>query len=420
MDKSIPIRVKDLSKTYKLYSDRSTSIKYRILDLFKGKTTSYKELYALSDISFQVPAGQTLGIIGENGSGKSTLLKILAGIMEPTKGELNIKGNISSLLELGSGFASELSGRKNIYLNGSILGFKREKIQECFDDIVSYSELEEFIDIPIKNYSSGMLMRLGFAIAIKVDPDILLIDEVLAVGDEGFQRKCFEDITLFKRKRKTIVFVSHDAYVVEKLCDRVILLNKGKIICDGAADNVIRKYRLMLSDKDSSVKKSESGSGSKEFVSTEDKHSKERHGSREAEINSIQIIDNEGKPSASIESGTKGKLAIKIDFQNEIDNPIFGFIVRKDDGQRLIDVYDTNTQWQNIKTGFYKKGESIKIFFDLDFSLGRGEYYFTCAIANKDATKFYDWRENCLKLWIEEKGTFRAIADLGAKITIER
>jgi len=420
MDNPFALKVENLSKSYKLYKERSTSIKYRVLDMFSLKSNTCTQLEALSNVTFEVPEGQTLGIIGENGSGKSTLLKILAGIILPTSGKVQINGQVSSLLELGSGFSSELTGRKNIYLNGSILGFGRKKIDESFDEIVSYAELEDFIDTPIKNYSAGMLMRLGFAIAIKVDPDILLIDEVLAVGDEGFQRKCFDDIAQFKRRRKTIVLVSHDAYAVERLCDRVILLHRGRIISDGAADNVIRKYRLALSDKESIEEDEKS---KKELPATEkkkEKYDQERHGTREVEIKAVNIHNEEGSRVEAIESGKKGRLIMEIDFQADIQEPIFGFIVRKDDGQRLIDVYDTNTLWQNIKTGTFKRGETIKIYFDLDFRLGRGEYYFTCAVANKDATKFFDWRENCYKLWIEEKGSFRAIADLNANIGIER
>jgi len=419
MENTFAIKVVNLCKSFKLYKEKSTSIKYRVLDLLKFKSISYKNLLVLSDLNFEVPKGQTLGIIGENGSGKSTLLKILADILIPTKGKVNIDGKVSSLLELGSGFSNELSGRKNIYLNGSILGFNKSQIDDTFDEIVSYAELEEFIDTPIKNYSAGMLMRLGFAIAIKVDPEILLIDEVLAVGDEGFQRKCFEDITEFKRRRKTIVFVSHDASAVERLCDRVLLLHHGKIIMDGASDNVLRKYRLMLSDKESD---SQNIDPSKESIDDEidEKYQQNRHGTRAAEIVAIQVFDSKGKKVEEIQSGEKGKLVMETSFHQNLDDPIFGFIMRKDDGQRLIDVYDTNTRWQNINSGPFKKGEKVKIIFDLDFRLGKGEYYFTCAVANKDAEQFFDWRENCFKLWIEEKGKFRAIADLDSKISIER
>lgn len=233
------INVDNLSKMFRLYHERTHSLKERVLG--RGKNI-YEEFWALKDIDFEVKEGEMLGIIGANGSGKSTLLKLIARILYPTEGSIRTKGKISALLELGAGFQPDLTGRENIYLNGSILQLTKREIDKRFDEIVQFSGLEKFIDIPLRNYSSGMQVRLGFSVAINVNPDILLIDEVLAVGDESFQGKCSEKIKDFERKGKTIVFVSHALPSVRKLCHLTLWLDKGKIRKRGKTDKVVDAY----------------------------------------------------------------------------------------------------------------------------------------------------------------------------------
>lgn len=239
------IRFENVSKRFKLYHQKHYSLKENVLTMFRDRGR-WEEFWALKAVDLEVPAGQMLGIIGENGSGKSTCLKLLARILVPDTGTVTVNGSVSALIELGAGFQPDFTGRENVYLNGSILGFTRRQIDERFDDIVKFAELERFIDTPVKTYSSGMYMRLGFSIATHVDPDILLIDEILAVGDEPFQAKCLDRIQSYRAAGKTIVFVSHALGAVESLCDRVILLSKGRVVADGAPRDTIECYRRVL------------------------------------------------------------------------------------------------------------------------------------------------------------------------------
>ena len=233
------IKVQDLTKTFRLSHERSGSLKALALAFRRTKT---EDLYALKGINFSVRAGETLAVIGKNGSGKSTLLGIMSRVYRPTSGIVTMNGRVSSLLELGAGFHHELTGIENIYLNGSILGMRRREIDKCLDHIISFAELEPFIDAPIRTYSSGMIMRLGFSIAIQVDPDILLVDEVLAVGDENFQQKCYTKVRELQSLGKTIVFVSHDLQAVKEVATRAIWLDSGEIRADDGVGVVVDAY----------------------------------------------------------------------------------------------------------------------------------------------------------------------------------
>jgi lipopolysaccharide transport system ATP-binding protein len=235
----VAVRVDHVSKTFRMYHERNQSLKAAIM---RGRTSVHEDFLALDDISFDVPTGSTFGLIGSNGSGKSTLLKCLANIYYPNKGVITHFGKIAAMLEVGSGFHAELSGRDNIYLNGSILGMSRKDITRKFDEIVDFSGVEQFIDQPVKNYSSGMYVRLGFAIAINVDPDILVVDEVLAVGDAEFQEKCFRKFEDFKVAGKTVILVSHSMGTVESMCDHAAWLDHGHLRKVGPADSTISAY----------------------------------------------------------------------------------------------------------------------------------------------------------------------------------
>ena len=237
-------RVNEVSKRFRLYHERNQSLKSAIL---RGRTSKHEDFWALKDISFDVIEGQTHGLIGSNGSGKSTLLKCLAKIYWPTSGTIEYRGRMASLLEVGSGFHLELSGRENIYLNGSILGMSKKEIDSKFEEIVDFSGVERFLDQPVKNYSSGMYVRLGFSIAINVDPDILVVDEVLSVGDEEFQRKSFQKFLEFKKRGKTVILVTHTMPVVEDICDSVTWINGGVMMQTGPAAQVVKNYQSSLS-----------------------------------------------------------------------------------------------------------------------------------------------------------------------------
>ncbi len=237
------IEVEGLTKAFRLYHNRPTSLKERVL---KTRRVRYSQFTALRDINLDVEAGTTVGLLGRNGSGKSTLLKCIAGIIQPTAGIVRTAGRMAALLELGAGFHPELSGRENVYLNGSILGLKRAEVDRVFDDMVSFAELEAFIDTPVKHYSSGMYVRLGFAVAVNVDPEILLVDEVLAVGDEAFQRKCIDKVKTFQAEGRTIVVVTHAADLVRQMCDKAAALENGVMVAEGDPNVVIREFRERL------------------------------------------------------------------------------------------------------------------------------------------------------------------------------
>src|SRR5215213_6809055 len=226
----VAIRAVEVTKRFVIHGQRATSLKGRLVRRRGSEDTSFA---ALNDVSLTIETGHTVGLIGPNGSGKSTLLKVLAGILRPSSGTVQANGRIASLLELGAGFNGELSGRDNVYLNASLLGLSRKETDGLFDSIVAFSELEDFIDNPVKHYSSGMYVRLGFAVAVHVDPDILLVDEVLAVGDEAFARKCLDKIGEFQREGRTILFVTHSLDLVEQICDRAIVLDHGRVVFDG-------------------------------------------------------------------------------------------------------------------------------------------------------------------------------------------
>ena len=275
---STALSVHELWKSYRLYHERNQYLKAAIL---KGRRARYEEFWALKGIDFAVPTGSTFGVIGSNGSGKSTLLKTMAGILQPEKGSVEIKGRVSALLELGAGFHPELTGRENVFLNGAILGLSKKEITARFDDIVEFAGLPDFIDTPVKNYSSGMFVRLGFAVAAHVEPDVLLIDEVLSVGDESFQRRCAEKIDEFRRDGRTIVFVSHGLSQVEQLCEDAAWIDKGELKMLGKSAEVISAYQ----GQSHQAERVEGEQGS-------------RWGSGEAQIVHVELRDADGSRPA--------------------------------------------------------------------------------------------------------------------------
>lgn len=395
------LEVRNVSKRFRIYREKHDTLKEAVLF---GRRGTFYELWALKDVSFNVGAGETLGIIGENGSGKSTLLKIFAGILKPEKGQIVVNGKVSALLELGAGFHPDLTGRENIYLNGAILQLSKKAIDQKFDEIVAFAELEDFIDQPVKSYSSGMYARLGFAIAVNVNPDILLLDEVLAVGDQFFQSKCYEKINQFQRDGKAMVFVSHDLDSVEKICDRVIFLKDGAIVDEGAPSKVSRSYRVFIAGKDRQYHEAQ-----------QVQISSERFGTGEAEIVSVKLLDSKGDEISTISSGENGIIRAKVKFHADVQNLIFGMIIRAADETCL---YDTNTLWRGEKTGLFKKGQEVEVDFRQTLPLVGGMYLVTVAVAYPDAIRFCDWWTNVLSFHVEDDGRQKGMANLNSAITI--
>jgi ABC-type polysaccharide/polyol phosphate transport system ATPase subunit len=308
------IVVDRVSRTFRVYPKAQRTLK----DLFVARgRLGAREVKALRDVSVTVEPGEAVGLVGRNGSGKSTLLRLVSGIIKPTAGRVEAGGRVASLLELGAGFHPDFTGRENVYLNGSIHGLSRSRVREAMDEIVSFAELEQFIDLPVRTYSSGMYMRLGFSVAAHIQSDILLLDEVFAVGDEQFQRKCFGKVAEFKNRGGTIVFVSHDAQAVERLCDRAVLLRQGEVAFDGRTQDAIAEYRRLLA-ADSNPEELESGL--------------REWGTGEARIVSAELLDSAGDERSQFAAGEPLTVRVVVSAEAGVDPPMIGLELRDDGG----------------------------------------------------------------------------------------
>lgn len=399
------IEIESASKKFRKYTNKeiSTIKDLFVKGIFRQDTFETETFWALKDVSFNIPKGKMIGIIGSNGSGKSTLLRLLAGIMSPTSGSIKARGRVAALIELGAGFHPELSGRENVFINGIILGLSKKEIGDRFDEIVRFAGLENFIDSPVKNYSSGMYMRLGFAIAINVDPDILLIDEILAVGDEEFQHKCLHKINEFKRKGKTLVFVSHDLNSVERFCDEVFWLEDGSLKASGLPRMVIDKY----TDYVSSFEEGRAFENHHQALEDAKKDSPNRWGTREVEITAINIFDMAGKERYLYKTGENVSIRVGYSAHERIHEPVFGIKITRNDG---VCCYATNTQIDE-----YQISEIIgegEIWFEIkSLYLIEGNYLLDLAVHSRDYQKVYDYHSHLYSLTMKtdrkDEGIFR-------------
>jgi ABC-type polysaccharide/polyol phosphate transport system ATPase subunit len=358
------ISVEGVSKRFRLYHERPTSLKERLLRLRRSRA---EDFWALRDVMFDVPEGQTWGVIGANGSGKSTLLKIIGGILRPTEGRVGTRGRIAALLELGAGFHPELTGRENVYLNASILGLSRKETDRYFDDIMAFAELEDFIDSQVKYYSSGMFVRLGFAVAVHVDPDILLIDEVLAVGDEAFQRKCIRRVRDLQRQGRTIVFVTHAVQQVHQICDGAVLLDHGHIRARGEASVVIKEYRLlMLSQHVGFARKDLTG---------------------DAEIAAVELLDGEGRPTSVVPPSGQFQVQVDIRANRPVDDPVVSMVINDSEGEF---VWRTGTGDMHLGSVEGK----LRVTFDMKtLPLTEGRYTLTLGVHDRSERVVHDWQD---------------------------
>jgi len=308
------IEVEHVARRFRVYARENRALKDLVVARGHARGT---DVWALRDVSFTVEPGHAIGLVGRNGSGKTTLLRLLSGIVKPTSGRVAVGGRVGSLLELGAGFHPELTGRENVYLNGSIHGLRRADIRERFDEIVAFAGLEDFIDLPVRTYSSGMYMRLGFAIASHVEADVLLLDEVFAVGDEAFQRKCFGKIFEFKQRGGTIVFVSHDAGAVERLCDRAVLLSEGRVAFDGPTHEVVVAYRRLLAGERDPE---ERAAGLKEW------------GGEVARVENVRLLADDGSQRSQLLAGEPFAISLDLAADTPIPPPRLGWELRDDAG----------------------------------------------------------------------------------------
>jgi len=372
MESSPAIQIEHLTKVYKLYDRNRDRLKEA---LHIGKNVNSREHYALNDVSMTVNTGETVGIIGTNGSGKSTILKIITGVLNPTAGEIRINGRISALLELGAGFNMEFTGIENIYLNGTMIGFSEEEIDAKLQDILDFADIGEFINQKVKTYSSGMFVRLAFAVAINIEPEILIVDEALSVGDVFFQNKCYRKFEDFKKQGKTILFVSHDLSSISKYCDRVVLLEKGKKIGEGEPKEMIDMYKKVLVGQ--LDRKADTGKSAK--LSAENKWKDQmtlnpkldEYGSGLAEFEDYCAYDNEGTITNTIIKGEEFTVKLKIRFFESVQDPIFAVSFKNMHGTEIT---GTNTMFEKITTGTPKPGDVMVATFTQNMSLQGGEY----------------------------------------------
>ena len=388
------IIINDVSKVYtkikSSLSDKKRTWRLMIHALLNKnhRNTQIESFVALQNTSFKIKKGDAVGIIGLNGSGKSTLLQIIAGTLKPTAGEVKAEGKIGALLELGSGFNPDFTGKENIYLNARILGLKQNEIDQRYDAITTFSGIGDFVNQPVRTYSSGMVVRLAFAVIAHTEPDILIIDEALAVGDARFQSKCFSFLESFKEKRKTLLFVSHDINSIARLCNSAILLHKGKIISNGLPKKVINEYTKIISGNHISSEQDEQTPRNKELVSQDsnnenqrveflksehkEKHQEEfNYGGEKAEIISYCISDKDGNESKVISSSEFFTISFTVLGKELIKKPIYAMTIRDTKGQQI---YGQNTLFSKIPTNDLENGKKVKITFQLSANLGAGKY----------------------------------------------
>ena len=377
------IEVNSLSKNFRLYHERNRYIKAAFL---RGRRAKFDEFIALNDVSFDVPHGATLGIIGSNGSGKTTMLKCLTGIYTPERGSIKIDGKVAALLELGAGFHPELTGSENIFLNGAILGMTKRDVELKFDKIVEFAGLEKFINTPVKNFSSGMVVRLGFSIAAHVEPKILLIDEILSVGDQDFQRKSTEKIEEFRREGRTIVVVSHSLGLVQQLCKEVIWLDKGKIRQVGFATDVISAY---------------TGGSYTEHIER-DEESRERWGTGDARINSIELLSSNETKINHFDTDSAVKIRFQINAHVRVESPILRVRVTKLNGDV---VWATSTQRVSNSIRVLD-GPATATLEIPKLGLLEGTYYLSASISNSTSTTEFDHCQNWLRFNVHKTNMF--------------
>ena len=331
------IRFQDVTKRFVLQDDRPRSFKDAFVDSFRGKRgVERSTLTALDSVSFALEHGESLGLVGPNGTGKSTSLKLVAGILEPTAGRVEVNGRVAALLELGAGFHPDLTGRENVYLNGSLLGLSRREMRGRLDRIVDFSELGRFINMPVKHYSSGMYMRLGFATAIHVDAEILLIDEVLAVGDQAFQNKCRERISRLRHDGVTILLVSHNAQAVRELCRRALWLENGRILGEGKADDVLENYYASVVAREAERFAAEgSGPAAPREAGAASGGRSSRFGTGEVEIERVETLDDEGALLPVVLTGEPVTIRIHYTARERVPRPVFGLAIHRDDGVHI-------------------------------------------------------------------------------------
>ena len=383
--------VQNVSKLYRLYDKPSD----RLFELVPFRRRRYHaEFWALRNVTVHVGAGEILGIVGPNGSGKSTLLQVASGILQPTSGRVAAEGRIAALLELGAGFNPEFSGRENVYLNGEILGLSRRETERIFPKIEAFAEIGEFIDRPVKEYSSGMYVRLAFATAIHVEPEILIVDEALAVGDAIFANRCLQKLEELKDRKVTILFVSHDLGLVKRLCHRAVLMIRGEVAAEGTPGEVVNRYVGLVHDQQSlDVERSELTGNY-------------RHGDRTSEIRKIRLLNASGEETHTVTAGETVTVEIAASFARDCEQPMVGMLIRNRLG---IEVFGTNTRIEGIDLGEFGTGDLLTVRFRFECRLTRQEYTLTAATQYRDG-RSQDWLDDALQFTVADQHDAAGVA----------
>lgn len=395
-ERKAAIQVKDLEKIYKLYDKPSDRLK----ETFGfGRKKKHTEHHALKGINLTIRQGETVGIIGTNGSGKSTILKIITGVLNPTRGEVSVNGRISALLELGAGFNMEYNGIENIYLNGTMIGFSEKEIDEKMNDILEFADIGEYVHQPVKTYSSGMFVRLAFAVAINIEPEILIVDEALSVGDVFFQAKCYHKFEEFKKMGKTIVFVSHDLSSISKYCDRVVLLNQGVKLGEGRPKEMIDAYKQVLVGQYTIEESGEErlledeqlralAAGGKKSVAAGAGNVNPdllEYGSKKAVITEYFITDEKGTKTSAILKGSSFRIHMKVNMMEDIMAPVFAFTIKNIKGTEIT---GTNTMFERAFLESVKAGDVKEIVFTQEMNLQGGEYLLSLGVTGYEGDDF--------------------------------
>ena len=407
------IQVKHLDKMYKLYNKPSDRLRETL-----GFKVPVREHYALRDVNFQVERGETVGIIGTNGSGKSTILKIITGVLNPTAGEVKVDGRISALLELGAGFNMEYTGIENVYLNGTMMGFSKEEVDARLQDILDFADIGDFVYQPVKSYSSGMFVRLAFAVAINIDPEILIVDEALSVGDVFFQAKCYRKFEEFKKMGKTILFVSHDLSSISRYCDRVILLNKGVKLEEGSPKQMVDMYKQLLVGQDPAKaeekKEEQKESWSQQFQVNPNML---EYGTKLAEIVDFAVLDDKDRCTNTIEKGSSFRIRMKVVFHQDIQEPIMAYTFKDIKGTEIT---GTNTLFEKKSVEHSQTGDSCTVTFEQEMFLQGGEYLLSFGYTGyKDGefTVFHRLYDACNITVVSNKNTV-GFYDMNSKVEI--
>jgi ABC-type polysaccharide/polyol phosphate transport system ATPase subunit len=391
------VLVQNVSKRYRLYRRPAD----RLREIVPGSRSRHSDFWALRDVSFSVEKGETLGIVGANGSGKSTLLEIVSGILEPTSGRVVCRGRTAALLELGAGFNPDFTGRENVYLNGEIMGLKRGEIEKAMPSIEAFAEIGDFIERPVKEYSSGMYVRLAFSIAIHVEPEVLIVDEALAVGDAVFANRCVRKFEELRERKVTVLFVSHDLGLVKQLSDRAILLEKGRLTLEGSPNDVVNRYIGQVLQKQAPT------------IHKEQRlRPSHRHGDGSSEVIGIEILGRDGKPASAFTSGECVTVRIRSRFHAATSDPMVGILIRTRIG---MEVYGTNTRIEKKSLGDFEAGDELEVNFRMECWLTPQSYTLTVATQNADGTS-HDWLDDAIGFDVVDARHAAGVTNLRAEI----